>query len=99
MTNDMSARPHEILNLKVKDIIFKSTDIGTQYAKVLIRGGKTKPRNFPIIESLPYLKEWLQQHPTGGNTDSWLFVSLADANMGYLLQQQQENAKLRGKNA
>ena len=93
MANDMSARPHEILNLKVKDIIFKSTDEGIQYAEVLIRGGKTKPRTLPIIESLPYLKEWLQQHPTGGNTDSWLFVSLADANLGKKLNRDSLLAK------
>jgi integrase len=82
MADYMSARPHEILNLKIKDIIFKSTDEGIQYGEVLIRGGKTKPRTLPIIDSLPYLKEWLQQYPTGCNTDSWLFVSLADVNIG-----------------
>jgi integrase len=93
MANDMSARPHEILNLKIKDIIFKSTDEGIQYAEVLIRGGKTKPRTLPIIDSLPYLKEWLQQHPTGGNNDSWLFVSLADTNRGKKLNRDSLLAK------
>jgi hypothetical protein len=93
MANDMSARPHEILNLKIKDIIFKSTDEGIQYAEVLIRGGKTKPRTLPIIDSLPYLKEWLQHHPTEGNRDSWLFVSLADANTGTKLNRDSLLAK------
>jgi hypothetical protein len=93
MANDMSARPHEILNLKIKDIIFKLTDEGIQYAEVLIRGGKTKPRTLPIIDSLPYLKEWLQQHPTAGNRDSWLFVSLADANIGMKLNRDSLLAK------
>jgi integrase len=93
MANDISARPHEILNLKIKDIIFKSTDEGIQYAEVLIRGGKTKPRTLPIIDSLPYLKEWLQQHPSGGNRDSWLFVSLADANIGKKLNRDSLLAK------
>lgn len=40
MANDMSARQHEILNLKIKDILFKNTENGTQYAEVLITGGK-----------------------------------------------------------
>jgi integrase len=93
MANDMSARPHEILNLKIKDIIFKSADEGIQYAEVLIMGGKTKPRTLPIIDSLPYLKEWLQQHPSGGNRDSWLFVSLADANIGKKLNRDSLLAK------
>lgn len=39
MANDMSARPHEILNLRIKDILFKHTPDGTQYAEILIRGG------------------------------------------------------------
>jgi integrase len=93
MANDMSARPHEILNLKIKDIIFKSTDEGIQYAEVLIRDGKTKPRTLPFIDSLPYLKEWLQLHPTGGNRDSWVFVSLADASIGTKLKRDSLLAK------
>ncbi|MDQ3967156.1 MAG: hypothetical protein M3275_02025 [Thermoproteota archaeon] len=93
MANDMSARPHEILNLRIKDIIFKATDEGIQYAEVLIRGGKTKPRTLPIIDSLPYLKEWLNQHPTSGNIDSWLFVSLADSNVGKKLNRDSLLAK------
>jgi integrase len=94
MANDMSARPHEILNLKIKDIIFKSTDEGIHYAEVLIRGCKTKPRTLPVIDSLPYLKEWLQQHPAGRNRDSWLFVSLADTNRGKKLNRDSLLAKL-----
>jgi integrase len=49
----MSARPSEILNLKIKDITFKTTDGGIQYAEVLIRGGKTKPRTLPRIDWIP----------------------------------------------
>ena len=93
MANDMSARPHELLNLKIKDIVFKVTDDQKQYAEVLISGGKTKPRTLPIIDSLPYLKEWIRQHPTGGNPSSWLFVSLADANIGEKLNRDSLLAK------
>ena len=74
MAIDMSARPSEILNLKIKDITFKTTDDGIQYAKVLIRGGKTKPRTLPLIDSIPYLKERIQKHLTGDNKESWLLV-------------------------
>ncbi len=82
MANDMSARPHEILNLKIKDINFRATEEGTQYAEVLITGGKTKPRTLPLIESLPYVKDWIGSHPTGGNLESWLFVSLSKNTYG-----------------
>jgi integrase len=50
IANDMSARPHEILNLKIKDIVFNVTEDGIQYAEVLITGGKTKPRTIPLID-------------------------------------------------
>jgi integrase len=82
MAIDMSARPHEILNLRIKDIIFKVTPEGIQYAEILIRGGKTKPRTLPLIESLPYVKDWIAHHPTAGNPDSWLFVSLSKNTFG-----------------
>jgi integrase len=70
IANDMSARPHEILNLKIKDIVFNVTEDGIQYAEVLITGGKTKPRTIPLIDSIPYVKEWIHNHPTGTNPES-----------------------------
>ena len=70
MANDMSARPHEILNLKIKDVIFKLTPEKIQYAEILIRGGKTKPRTLPLIDSIPYVKDWIANHPTGDNPES-----------------------------
>lgn len=93
MANDMSARPHELLNLKIKDIVFKVTDEGLQYAEVLIRGGKTKPRTLPMVDCLPYLKDWLQQHPTGSNRESWLFVSLDHRYFGQKLNRDSLLAK------
>ena len=56
---DMSARPGEILNLKIKDIRFFVTDEGKHYAEVRINDGKTGPRTVPLIDSIPYLKEIL----------------------------------------
>jgi integrase len=87
MADDLSARPHEILNLRVEEIKFKITEDGTQYAEVLIHGGKTKPRTLPIIDSLPYVKEWLQVHPTGSNKKSWLFISQAHQSYGEKLRE------------
>jgi integrase/recombinase XerD len=57
MARDLSARPHEILNLKIKDIVFK-TDGNKQYAEVLVNG-KTGTRHIPLIQSIPYIKDWL----------------------------------------
>jgi len=75
LANDMSARPSEILNLKVKDIKFNVTDEGIHYAEVRIVQGKTGPRSVPLIDSLPYLKEWLEEHPQGEALDSNIFIS------------------------
>ncbi|MGZ5471535.1 MAG: tyrosine-type recombinase/integrase, partial [Nitrososphaeraceae archaeon] len=74
MANDTSARPHELLNLKIKDIKFKITADGIQYAEILV-SGKTKPRTLPLFSSIPYIKDWLLNHPTAENPESWIFIS------------------------
>ncbi|MGA9743754.1 MAG: tyrosine-type recombinase/integrase [Nitrososphaeraceae archaeon] len=81
MASDTSARPHELLNLKIKDIKFKISVDAVQYAEILV-SGKTKPRTLPLIYSIPYIKEWIQVHPQGNNPESWLFVSLSKNNRG-----------------
>ncbi len=75
----MSARPNEILGLKIKDIKFCITDDNVQYAEVRIKDRKLGPRTIPLIDSVPYLKESLQkEHPTEGNQGSWLFIIFAN---------------------
>jgi integrase len=81
MAMDTSARPHEILNLKIKDIHFKMSSSGIQYAEVLF-SGKTKARTVPLLSSLPYVKEWINDHPFNENTNSWLFIALSKSNFG-----------------
>jgi hypothetical protein len=78
MANDTSARPSELLNLRISDIVFKVSESGIQYAEILV-SGKTKSRTLPLISSIPYLKDWLQNHPAGSNASSWLFVGGVDA--------------------
>lgn len=75
LARDMSARPHEILNLKFKDIKFNITEKGIQYAEVRITQGKTGPRTVPLIDSIPYLKEWMVEHPNGKNPDAFILIS------------------------
>jgi integrase len=78
MARDLSARPHEILNLKIKDVVFKTVD-KYQYAEVLVNG-KTGSRHIPLIQSIPYIKEWLSNHPSRNNPNSPLFVGLGKRN-------------------
>jgi integrase/recombinase XerD len=80
MSRDLSARPHEILNLKIKDIVFKIAG-NKQYAEVLVNG-KTGIRPIPLIQSIPYVKEWLSNHPNRNNSNSPLFIGLAKNSMG-----------------
>jgi integrase/recombinase XerD len=73
ISRDLSARPHEILGLKLKDIVFKRVG-SKQYAEVLING-KTGARYLPLIGSLPYIKEWSDHHPQRNNPDAYFICS------------------------
>jgi site-specific recombinase XerD len=75
MARDTSARPHELLKIRVGDIIYKMTGTAT-YAEVTIgKSGKTVQRTVPLTNSIPYIKDWLQEHPTGNNRNSFIFIS------------------------
>ena len=57
ISRDSSARPHEITKLKIGDVSFKTTG-KYQYAEVVVNG-KTGTRNILLINSIPYLKDYL----------------------------------------
>ncbi len=82
MATDTSCRPHELLNLKISDIIFKRTDNGRMYAEIEIKGGKSRVRTVPLIESVPFVRDWIKSHPTEDNPDSWLFISQSNTTYG-----------------
>jgi integrase len=71
ISRDLSCRPAEILNLRIKDIRFKM--IGTSaYAETVVNG-KTGTRSLPIINALPFLKDWVDHgHPQRGNNNTFL---------------------------
>jgi integrase/recombinase XerD len=72
MSDDSACRPHELLGLRIKDVVFKITpDKTRQYAEVLVNG-KTGSRSIPLINSIPYIKDWIDQHPQSGNPNSIL---------------------------
>jgi integrase/recombinase XerD len=69
ITRDLSARQHEILKLKIRDIAFKTIG-NSQYAEVVVNG-KTGTRSIPLINSIPYLKDYLDhEHPQPGNPNA-----------------------------
>lgn len=82
MNRDTSARPHELLRLKIGDVQMKQvTATGRQYAEIHV-DGKTGARTLPLIDSLPFVKDWLQAHTQSGNPEAPLFVSQSDKNGG-----------------
>jgi len=68
VSRDLSCRPHELLKLRIKDVVFKMAG-DRQYAEILV-SGKTGQRHIPLINSIPYLKDWLGDHPLNGNPTS-----------------------------
>ena len=63
MEMDIGARPHELLKLRIKEVDFRED--GGRYAKVVLNG-KTGERVVPLIDSIPYVTQWISNnHPQG----------------------------------
>jgi integrase/recombinase XerD len=74
VARDSSCRPSEILGLKIKSIVFKTTG-EHQYAEIQVNG-KTGTRHIPLFSALPYVKDWLDSHPQQGNPNAYLIPSM-----------------------
>ncbi|MFY9868144.1 MAG: hypothetical protein WAK17_00335 [Candidatus Nitrosopolaris sp.] len=68
---DIGCRPHEILKLRIKDLEFKEGDNGQRYAEIVVNG-KTGERGLPLIDSIPYITQWISLHPQGSNREAIL---------------------------
>jgi integrase/recombinase XerD len=74
ISRDTGCRPHEILGLRIKDVVFKMAN-DRQYAEVLVNG-KTGSRTVPLINSIPYVKDYLDDHPQRTNPNTYLIFGL-----------------------
>ncbi len=74
---ESGCRISEIRNMKVKDAI------QDDYGFVIHVSGKTGPRRIRLIDSTPYLANWIANHPK--DRDSFLWVSIGTRNNGNLL--------------
>ena len=75
MSRDLSCRPHEILKLKIKDIAFKTVN-AYQYVDVVVNG-KTGTRFIPLINSIPYVKDYLDhEHAQPSNPNAPLICGM-----------------------
>jgi integrase/recombinase XerD len=81
ISRDSSCRPHEILKLKIRDLAFKSVGFSHQYVEVVVNG-KTGTRPIPLINPIPYLKDYLDhEHPQPRNPGAPL-ISGTGASLG-----------------
>ena len=74
LIHESGCRIGEIVNLDVKDVTFD------QYGAVIMVDGKTGMRRVRLINSSPYVSEWINQHP--GNRNAPLFISFGGKNFG-----------------
>jgi integrase len=81
IARDTSCRPHEMLKLRIKDVVFKTAGKNYQYAEVLVNG-KTGSRSVPLFSSIPYVKDWLDDHIQRGNPNAYLIPSKSRRNFG-----------------
>ena len=70
------ARPAELTWVNIGDV-----KVGRKHATLSFPKSKTVPRTIALVESLPYLREWLRQHPDP-KSNSPLFTSFRNTNVG-----------------
>jgi hypothetical protein len=85
VSRDTGCRPHELLKLKIKDVIAQQLENGYQIARITVNG-KTGTRHVRLNNSYPRLKEWLSNgasgHPCAGNPNAPLFCGIGRKNTG-----------------
>jgi integrase/recombinase XerD len=74
IAKDSSCRPDEILKLRIRDVVFKTSGT-SQYAEIVVNG-KTGNRSIPLFSAVPYIKDWIDDHPQGRNPNAFLIPSL-----------------------
>ncbi|MCH8029733.1 MAG: tyrosine-type recombinase/integrase [Candidatus Dadabacteria bacterium] len=66
---ESGARVSEIGNMQIKHVSFE------EYGARLTVDGKTGTRKILVINSTPYLQEWINQHPKNDNPNSYLWYN------------------------
>jgi site-specific recombinase XerD len=66
---ESGCRISEFLNIKLKDMRFDEFGV-----KIKV-DGKTGERDIRIVNSTPYIKEWMKNHPTKNDLESYLWLT------------------------
>ncbi len=67
---ESGCRIGEIANLKIKDVFFD------EYGGKISVTGKTGARIVRLVNSSPYLHEWINNHPYNNNRENYLWINL-----------------------
>ncbi|MBW3001853.1 tyrosine-type recombinase/integrase [Candidatus Woesearchaeota archaeon] len=76
---ESGCRIGEIASIRIKDIVFD------EYGCVIHVNGKTGPRKIRVINSAPYLANWLGTHPNNTDRNDFVWVTHRGQNKGKLL--------------
>lgn len=87
---DSGLRIGEILSIKIKNIEYGSDDL----VRLYVETGKTGGRVVLLIPSVPYLMNWINNHPSKEEKESYLFVGLDKRNYGNQLAYSSVNVLL-----
>jgi integrase len=71
MDVDTGARPAELLGLRLKDVEFIKGEGNGRYAQIVVNG-KTGQRPLVLIDSIPYITQWISEHPQRDNREAFL---------------------------
>ena len=66
---ETAARCHELLKMRIRDVTFDEYG-----GKILIHSDKTDDRVVRVVDCVSYLKEWIKNHPTRAEPDSFLWI-------------------------
>lgn len=66
---ESGARAGEFVPIRIKQVTYE----GVGYR--IDTDGKTGPRKFLLVESVPYLRQWLSSHPNKDNQESYLWIT------------------------
>jgi len=67
---ESGCRVGEFLSMKIKNVQFD------RYGAIIVVHGKTGYRRIRLVSSVPYLAEWINNHPFHDNPEAWLWISL-----------------------
>lgn len=70
MLLESKARKSELINLKMKDVMFYDSHV-----MLYIRTSKSAQRSIPMVESVPYMYRYLEDHPKKDDPEAYFLIN------------------------